>query len=375
MEEVTTGSETKRVVYALGTDQISQTVYDATNPNGATHTFHADGHGSTRDLTNGQATIVKVYNYDAYGNALGFDPAQALTSYLYSGEMFDARIGQQYLRARWYDATTGRFNRLDPFFGNTNDPQSLHKYLYVHGDPVNGVDPTGLAFIDDLSLQGIVAHIAFGQWAQSERPHVEPGVTLGTIFSGVGEIVEALLKPDLTDPRSKEYFELKPVRHKGKPKLQAADSLQMAGYDLTLGPKGYLRGNSRALVPYNYGGLHVGSIMVGRTIYTLKLWPADDPMQPSKLSGKGFVWYEVKKTRLRNLRPTPVPVTETVRVYEHEKVRIRTWNATWSPIMETSFQLDEETQLLGATVVTYVGAGIVARFAMQGMLATMGGFA
>ena len=24
------------------------------------------------------------------------------------------------------------------------DPQSLHKYLYVHGDPVQGVDPTGL---------------------------------------------------------------------------------------------------------------------------------------------------------------------------------------------------------------------------------------
>ena len=24
------------------------------------------------------------------------------------------------------------------------DPQSLHKYLYVHGDPIQGVDPTGL---------------------------------------------------------------------------------------------------------------------------------------------------------------------------------------------------------------------------------------
>jgi hypothetical protein len=23
------------------------------------------------------------------------------------------------------------------------DPQSLHKYLYTHADPVNGIDPTG----------------------------------------------------------------------------------------------------------------------------------------------------------------------------------------------------------------------------------------
>jgi hypothetical protein len=47
------------------------------------------------------------------------------------------------LRARYYDPTTGRFNRLDPFFGNQFDPQSFHKYLYTHADPVNGIDPSG----------------------------------------------------------------------------------------------------------------------------------------------------------------------------------------------------------------------------------------
>jgi RHS repeat-associated protein len=66
-----------------------------------------------------------------------------LTEFLYSGEQFDSKIGQQYLRARYYDPATGRFNRLDPFFGNINDPQSLHKYLYTHTDPVNGIDPSG----------------------------------------------------------------------------------------------------------------------------------------------------------------------------------------------------------------------------------------
>jgi RHS repeat-associated protein len=75
---------------------------------------------------------------------IGFNPAEALTEFLYSGEQFDSKIGQQYLRARYYDPTTGRFNRLDPFFGNMNDPQSLHKYLYTHGDPINGIDPNGL---------------------------------------------------------------------------------------------------------------------------------------------------------------------------------------------------------------------------------------
>jgi hypothetical protein len=47
------------------------------------------------------------------------------------------------LRARYYDPATGRFNRLDPFFGNLNDPQSLHKYLYTHADPISNFDPSG----------------------------------------------------------------------------------------------------------------------------------------------------------------------------------------------------------------------------------------
>jgi RHS repeat-associated protein len=66
---------------------------------------------------------------------VAFDPSLALTSLLYSGEIFDQRIEMQYLRARYYNPANGTFNRLDPFFGRMQDPQSLHKYLYVHGDP------------------------------------------------------------------------------------------------------------------------------------------------------------------------------------------------------------------------------------------------
>jgi RHS repeat-associated protein len=75
---------------------------------------------------------------------------------LYSGEQFDSKIGQQYLRARYYDPATGRFNRIDPFFGNLDDLQSLHKYLYTHGNPVNGIDPSG------RSLAGVSISIAIG---------------------------------------------------------------------------------------------------------------------------------------------------------------------------------------------------------------------
>ncbi|MGD9723620.1 MAG: RHS repeat-associated core domain-containing protein [Pirellulales bacterium] len=107
-----------------------------------------DGHGSTRVLLDYNGVVQRRFAYDAYGNLLGGaglvnNIADALTTHLYSGERTDP-TGLQYLRARYYDPTTGRFNRLDPFAGDTQDPISLHKYLYTHANPVMGVDPTGL---------------------------------------------------------------------------------------------------------------------------------------------------------------------------------------------------------------------------------------
>jgi RHS repeat-associated protein len=108
-----------------------------------------DGHGSTRLLVDALGNVLtndgtpQVFAYDAYGLPIGFDLADALTTHLDDGERTDQLTGLQYLRARYYNPATGTFNRLDPFAGNNRDPQSLHKYLYTHGDPVNGIDPSG----------------------------------------------------------------------------------------------------------------------------------------------------------------------------------------------------------------------------------------
>lgn len=67
----------------------------------------------------------------------------AATALLYAGEIWDAHSQQYYLRARYYDQNIGRFNRMDPFGGNNQDPQSLHKYLYAHCNPTNNIDPSG----------------------------------------------------------------------------------------------------------------------------------------------------------------------------------------------------------------------------------------
>jgi len=73
----------------------------------------------------------------------GYTPPQA-TNLLYAGEHFDADNQNYNLRARWYNPLNGLFNRMDDHPGNMQDPQSLHKYLYCHANPVNAIDPTGM---------------------------------------------------------------------------------------------------------------------------------------------------------------------------------------------------------------------------------------
>jgi len=120
-----------------------------------------DGHGSTRQLTDNNGAIVtdQVYSYDAYGVSLGYTGTKD-TNLLYAGEQFDTDAQQYYLRARYYSPSNGKFNRVDPFSGNLQDPQSLHKYLYTHCSPTNATDPTGrftcLELLTTDSIRAIV---------------------------------------------------------------------------------------------------------------------------------------------------------------------------------------------------------------------------
>ena len=158
--------------YTLGLDVISQ-ADDSSN----IYHFLYDGHGSTRALLNTTGGIVsgQVFAYDAYGNRI--DLATALTTHLYSGERTDSATGLQYLRFRYYNPGTGRFNRLDPFAGNIDDPQSLHKYLYTHGDPTNNTDPTG-----QWSLGGTIASIGIQAGMTAMMNSVISTIAISNIF-------------------------------------------------------------------------------------------------------------------------------------------------------------------------------------------------
>ncbi len=108
---------------------------------------HTDGLGSVRAITDGSGNLIQTYQTDPFGV-----PTQAQGSstqpFQFTGQQRDGN-GLIYLRARYYDPSSGRFMSRDVSAGATQSPQSLNRYVYVTNNPVLWPDPSGLC--DDPS--------------------------------------------------------------------------------------------------------------------------------------------------------------------------------------------------------------------------------
>jgi RHS repeat-associated protein len=147
VEELVGTSVTR--TYTYGHQRISQN-----QPINSTWTpsfYGYDGSGSVRTLTNATGTITDSYDYDAWGNAVNTTGSTPNT-YLYRGEHYDTDLRLYYLRARHFNALTGRFVTRDTDPGRVAHPATLHKYLYTAANPVNLSDPSGHGPVDKVML-------------------------------------------------------------------------------------------------------------------------------------------------------------------------------------------------------------------------------
>jgi RHS repeat-associated protein len=107
------------------------------------HTFYLyNAHGDVVQLTNSVGNVEHEYHYDAFGVEIGGDPTDS-NPFRYCAEYFDTETGTLYLRARNYDASTGRFTSEDSFCGFMRNGLSLNLYTYCSNNPTRYSDPTG----------------------------------------------------------------------------------------------------------------------------------------------------------------------------------------------------------------------------------------
>jgi RHS repeat-associated protein len=141
VEELVGGAVTRQ--YTYGFQRISENqLLDNQNGNAAwtPSSYGYDGLGSVRQLTNLAGAVTDTYTYDAFGNLLA-QPGTTPNDFRYRGEQYDATLGLQYLRARYYNPATGRFLSKDPSSGNVADPKSLHRYSYAGVNPSPAATP------------------------------------------------------------------------------------------------------------------------------------------------------------------------------------------------------------------------------------------
>jgi len=106
-----------------------------------------DRNGSTRQIINTSASVVRYYTYEPFGEVL--EEGGTLTNYMmFTGQYFDTEIDQYYLRARQYDPHIYRFSSRDIVSGKFEEPLSMHKYLYCQNDAINRIDPLGEIYFD-----------------------------------------------------------------------------------------------------------------------------------------------------------------------------------------------------------------------------------
>lgn len=125
-------------------------------PDGTTYTYHFDSRGSTIAMTDGTGQIVNEYSYGPRGERLGsVEGTHNPFGYVGRYGVMEEGNGLKFMRARYYDETTGRFLNKDLVPGHIRNPQSLNRYAYVKNNPINKGDPLGLydlgdAFDDDF---------------------------------------------------------------------------------------------------------------------------------------------------------------------------------------------------------------------------------
>ncbi len=115
-----------------------------------TYHYHLDHLGTPRRVTDQNDRIVGVHDYLAFGPELSGATAEpSATALKYTGHERDSSsTGSMetldYMHARFYSASLGRFLSTDPGPANSHLPQTFNRYAYVLNSPLDYLDPDGM---------------------------------------------------------------------------------------------------------------------------------------------------------------------------------------------------------------------------------------
>lgn len=174
-------SWTKDYVYREGV--LLASIADNAGTERRTH-FHVDHLSTPRLLTDDEGQKIAAHTYWPFGLEAA-DSSHDSEPMKYTGHERDfAGPGNvndlDYMHARFYSPTMGRFTSTDPVGGVSRKPQTWNRYAYVLNNPMTWVDPFGLVPCwvmgsDGKRHIGECITVRADPWVENHLPGVFPG--------------------------------------------------------------------------------------------------------------------------------------------------------------------------------------------------------
>jgi RHS repeat-associated protein len=112
---------------------------------GSSTTYYHPDHLSNRAETDSAGNVLRRLGNFPYGESwYDSTPSEKWKFTTYERDLGTGETGLDYAQFRYYSSKQGRFMTADLLAGDNTIPQSMNRYSYVLGDPINLFDPAGL---------------------------------------------------------------------------------------------------------------------------------------------------------------------------------------------------------------------------------------